>query len=295
MDNMDAKFSSLVDRTMHRYGLPPWLKPYVFDYIKSNPLNAIKHATSFIEIRRKKGEITREHVRLPNGFTFRIGFIEEMLSLFRYGEERIDQIYGRWAAEPGYEDLERKKRYRELSLLSKKHLRAIDNLMEGIGIELRKPKKEVKELFDYIEALSSWDDRIIASGIFIKYSFSYPFGFVFYKVFYPVAPEFMRSFGKAFNATTEATHWLEGEAKKIAFEKKDSGELRGITEQLLARISASISSEEQTAKANGIANEVKLLQNIALAYPLHVLAELGVDIEVSKEVKKVLDCKRTSY
>ncbi len=284
---MDTKFSSIVNKTMEKYGLPPWVKPYVFEYIKGNPMGAIRHATSFVEIRRKKGEITREYVRLPNGLTFKIDFIEEVLSLFHYGEERIDEIYGRWSKEPGYDNLERKKHFAELSQLSKRHLRAIKNLMEGIGIQQRQPRRGVVELFDYISSLKDWDDRILASGIFIKYSFSFPFGLVFYKVFYPVAPEFMRSFGKAFTVKTDATQWLEAESKRIAFEKRDSEHLRELADQLLSRISSSISSEESLAKSSGISGEIKLLRDVSVAYPLHVLSELGSPIDVDKKVKAI--------
>ncbi len=284
---MDTKFSSLVDKALQKYGLPTWVKPYVSEYVRGNPLNAIKHATSFIEIRRKKGEITRDYVRLPNGLTFKISFVEEVLSLFHYGEERVNEIYERWSKEPGYDNLERKKRFAELAQLSKKHLRAIKNLMEGIGIQQKQPRKDVIDLFDYIESLNDWDDRVIVSGIFLRYSFSYPFGFVFYKVFYPVAPEFMRSFGKAFTVKTDATGWLDAESRHIAYEHRESEHLMKLSEELLRRIYASISSEESTAKSSGIAGEIKLLRDISVAYPLHVLNELGAPIDVDKEVKSI--------
>lgn len=283
----DGKFAGIVEKTMQRYNMPAWLKPYIYSYIKSNPLSAIKHATSFIEIRRKKGEITREYVRLPNGLTFDIKFINEILSLFYYGEERIGSIYARWSKEPGYENSEYKKRFAELSVLSKKHQRAIRNLMQGIGITPVKPRREVIEVFDYVESTSEWHDRILISGLFIKYSYSYPFAFVFYKVFYPVAPEFMRSFGKAFTADDASKTWLDIETKRIVKET-ENGHLMELARNVLTKTAASINSEVKIAKENKVEPEVKLLRDISVAYPLHMVSEFGVQIDPDKEAKDII-------
>lgn len=283
-----ARLTSIIDRTMQKYGIPMWFKPYLAGYIRSNPVSAIRHATSFVETRRKKGEITRDHVVLPNGLEFKMGFITELLSLFYYGEERLSDIYEGWSREPGYDDLEYKKRFMEFSALSKRHIRAIRNLMEGIGIEPRQPGKEITGLFDHIESIGEWQDRVLMSGILIKYSFSYTFGFVFFKVFYPVATDFMRSFGKTFTSTTPTTSWLNSEAERIVMEEANSSHILEFTRSNLERISRSIESEMPLAKANGIGNEARLLHTISIAYPLHVLHDLGMRIDVEKEVKSIM-------
>lgn len=287
-----SKVAGLIDRTMQKYGIPTWFKPYLFDYIKRNPISAVRHATSFVEIRRKKGEITRDHVRLPNGQSFGIGFIDELLSLFYYGEERLSQIYSRWSDEPGYENLEYKRRFGEFSELSRKHMRALHNLMSGIGLTPKPPRREITGLFDYIEGTKGWEDRVLMAGIFVRYSFSYTFGFVFFKVFYPVASDFMRSFGKTFTSPSEATSWLGGESARLVMETQDSQRMMDFARATLARISAAIGSEMPLAKANGIENEVRLLHSISIAYPLHVLYDYGLKMDVDKEVRSIVSGKR---
>lgn len=283
-----VKVTGIIDSTMQKYGIPTWFKPYLFSYARSNPLGAIKHATSFVETRRKKGEITRDHVMLPNGLRFRIGFIEELLSMFYYGEERLAGTYSKWASEPGYNDIEYKKRFQEFSELSRKHMRAIRNLMDGIGLEPKKPKKEVADLFDYIDSTDNWEDRIIISGIIVRYSFSYTFGFVFYKAFYPVASDFMRSFGKTFTSTSDVTAWLGSEAQRLVMERHGDPHIAEFARQALQRVSSSIASEMPLAKSNGIEAEVRLLHSISIAYSLHVLSDLGVRIDVDREVKSII-------
>lgn len=277
---------------MQRYNIPTWMKPYIIRYIRENPINAIKQATSFIEIKRKKGEVTNKYVKLPNGMTFDMGFVNNILSLFYYGEERLSKMYAEWATEPvDYEHAEYKARFNELSKLSEKHVRAIRNLIQGLGIKPQAPSKEAIEVFDYISQIRDWDDRIIASGFIIKYSYAYPFGFVFYKVFYPASPEFMRSFGKVFINDTERSKWLEEEAERIIKEREESDQTLNLTRDILKKTFKSIQAEMVEAKKAGIEKEAKLLRDISVAYPFHTLEGIIPEIDAQKEVNQIINSR----
>lgn len=261
----DLGFSGTVDKLMQKYGIPQWLKPYIYSYIKRNPVNAIKRATSFIDIRRKKGEITKDYVKLPNGMTFKMEFISHILNLFYYGETRLESIYAAWSKEQLLASPEYRKRFAELSALSKRHSRAIRNLMEGLGIKIEPVKKSVSDVFDHFESVKGQDDRLIISGIVLKYAYSFPFGFVFYRAFYPVSSEFMRSFGKAFTANTELSNWLTEEAKSICIRSADRAHVLSIITETLRMTSSSIDAELPVAKKSGIADEMLLLRDVSLS------------------------------
>ena len=49
----------VVDSVLARYKLPAWVKPYVYKYAKDNPLSAVKFAISLVDVKRRKGEVTR--------------------------------------------------------------------------------------------------------------------------------------------------------------------------------------------------------------------------------------------
>jgi len=280
---------AIVDKTLEKYNIPLWLKPYIYSYIKEDPVSALKHATSFIEVRRKRGEVTRDFVRLPNGMTFDINFIQHVLSLFYYGEDRISAIYGSWAKEPAeYEYVHYAKRFGQLAETTKKHVRAIHNLMEGMGIKPLDPTSEAISVFDELGAIADWRSRVLASGLILKYTYGYPFGFVFYRVFYPASPEFMRSFGKAFKSDDEDNAWLESEAKRIVKEGViDSESIIKLTEDLLSKAYDSVGSELRMAKKAHIEREAHLLMDVSLAYPLHTLYDQGLSIDIDAEIKKI--------
>lgn len=282
-------FGAMVDKALDKYNIPTWLKPYIYDYVKGDPLNAVRRATSFIEVRRKRGEVTRSYVRLPNGMEFGMEFIQHVLSLFHYGEERIAEIYESWSKEPaGYDYVQYAKGFGQLAETTRKHVRAIRNLMEGMGIRPLPPTPEAMSVFDALNSLSDWKARVLASGLILKYTYGYPFGFVFYRVFYPASPEFMRSFGKAFKSNDGDNAWLEDEAKRIVREREiDAGNIISIAENLLSKAYNSVEAELQTAKKARIEREAQLLMDVSLAYPLHALYDQGLGIDVDAEIKKI--------
>ena len=285
---------SIVDKTLEKYNVPMWLKPYIYDYVKSDPINAIKRATSFIEVRRKRGEVTREYVRLPNGMEFSIDFIQHVLSLFHYGEERIAAIYETWSKEPtGYDYVQYAAHFGQLAETTKKHVRAIRNLMEGMGIKPLDPTPEAVAVFDGLGAISDWKSRVLASGLLLKYTYGYPFGFIFYRVFYPASPEFMRSFGKAFKNDSDTNTWLEEEAKRIVKEKElEDSTITELAENLLSKAYDSVDSELKIAKKAHVEREAQLLMDVSLAYPLHALYEQGLEIDIDSEIKKIKGLSR---
>lgn len=285
----------IVDRLMERYGIPIWVKPYVYQYIKRDPINSIKRATSFIDVKRKRGEITKDYVKLPNSTVFDMESVVHILSIFLYGEDRCADIYMRWANEPAPENIEYPRLYKGMGDVSTKRARAIKNLIEGIGQKISEPTKEITEVFDYIESVKNWKERFLCTNLILNYSYGVPFGRVFYKVFYFVMPEYMRTFGKAFDQNTEYLAAGNREAARIVSERLiPEDDVVRIAIELLSKILRSIDSEMRIAKRAKIENEAMLLRTIAIAYPLHILVDLGLNIDVDKELKRIETISKAS-
>ncbi len=286
----------LVDAALERYRLPIWLKPYALSYLKgANSLGAIKHAASFIDIGRRKGTITKTEVVLPNGTTFKREQVLHLASLFFYGEERMSEMSKMWAsAVPGLTS-GHKTHFISMAAIEAKRARAIKSLIQGLGNRPVAPTRELVELFDYVERLHSWEDIMITKKILLYNSFAMPFGYVFYRIFYPVSPEFMRSFGTAFNTKQPEEMAGEEEACRIIEQDEISRErLIYITENVLARIAKAVDAEMKNAKKAGIEREAVLLRDISIAYPLHRLEELGVNLDIEKEIATVKRMSRLS-
>ncbi|MCL5092471.1 MAG: hypothetical protein M1364_02300 [Candidatus Marsarchaeota archaeon] len=280
--------SAVVDPLLKKYGIPVWVKPYLKEYVKSDPVNAIKRATSFIDVKRKKGQVTNNSVVLPNNTAFKTESVVGIVSLFFYGEERSVQIAEKWSSKPDYLNKEYVKHFSEMVEIEKRHLRAIKNLLEGLGHKPLPPSETVKEVFDYIENLQDWNERLVAMNIIIKSTYGTAFGMMFYKVFYFVMPEYMRSFGKAFDYQGEEIEWGFEEAKRIISEKCiNEGRLIEMSERILTLISKTINSEMLFADEAGITREAELLKKVALAYPLHIYSDLGINIDIEGELKKI--------
>lgn len=280
--------SGVVDPLLKKYGVPIWVKPYLNEYIRSDPINAIKRATSFVDVKRKKGQVTNNSVVLPNNTVFKIESVVGIVSLFFYGEERSVQIAEKWSSKPDYLNKEYVKHFSEMVEIEKRHLRAIKNLLEGLGHKPLPPSETVKEVFDYIENLQDWNERLVAMNIIIKSTYGTAFGMMFYKVFYFVMPEYMRSFGKAFDYQGEEIEWGFEEAKRIISEKCiNEGRLIEMSERILTLISKTINSEMLFADEAGITREAELLKKVALAYPLHIYSDLGINIDIEGELKKI--------
>lgn len=278
----------LVDSAMRKYGVPEWVRPYALRYIKDNPISSVKFAISLVDIKRKKGEVTKTEVRLPNGKVFRIGSIIKVLNLFFYGEDSIAHIERSWASNSPDRNAEYERRFLEMADVDSKYARAIKNLVEGLGSKIGDEHKSITHTFDHISALDRWNERILTTGIILRYSYAKTFGTVFYKAFYPASPEFMRSFGKAFGNKKEKERWDSQEAARListgAISKEDALAVSG---EVLARILWSIESNMKLAKELGIEREVRLLSDVSIAYPFHVLSELGIELDVEREVKLV--------
>ena len=98
----------------------------------------------------------------------------------------------------------------------------------------------------------------------------------------------MRSLGKVFVVDNGQTRWADDQiALAIASNAVSSEHVIGLAEATLRKVYASIQSEMPFAKNAGILQEAKLLRDIAIAYPLHTLSELGVDIDIRREMRRI--------
>lgn len=278
--------NAAVTKAMERYRVPDWVKPYILKHAMTHPVSAVRFALSFIDTKRRKGEVTREYVRLPNGLRFRMDSILRVLNLFYYGEERIAHMVGLWSRGASERNAEYAEHFARTAMADERHARAIKNLIEGLGFSVGDAPPELVNVFDYVETLDSWSDRILATAVILRKSYADAFGFMFYKVFYPAAPEFMLSFGKAFRNSDAP--WEFAEAKRIISEKRVSEEhALELTRSILSRVYYSVSVNMPLAARTGIEPEIRLLTEIAMAYPFHTLKSMGLNVNVRKEVDGV--------
>lgn len=286
---MKTLYEGLISVAMKRYGVPDWIAPYIYRYAKQSDMFTIKRAINFINVRRKKGVLTSRQVKLPNGVTFDIKAVSHILNQFYYGVETEARISEKWSKEyTDYDHANFTKHYRELAAMREKHARALKNMIGGLGHRIEKPNRGIERVFDTIASLEEWPDRLITTEIILRDSYSRPFGFIFYKVFYPVSPEFMRSLGKLFTNRGEEGSWAEKEINKVVGEGALTSEhIIDLAERILTEIYRSIDSELPLARKAKIEQEAKLLRDISIAYPLHTLKELGVELDINKEMKKI--------
>ncbi len=272
---------------LERHNVPAWVRPYVYKYVRKHPISAVIHAKSFIEVHRKRGEVTGKYVRLPNGIKFDKQMICHLVSIFFNSEERVRKVNEGWLRDAGAAH-EKYVAYLEREIDAEAaRVRALKNLAEGLNVRLEKRSENIEQVYDYLESLTDWMERIVATNILLRYAYSNSFGFVFYKVLYPASPELMRAIGKAFKES-ENTRWGEQEARRII----SSGELAhdrlvSLAEQVLARVWLSVDAELTMAKKAHIGAEVQLLGEVAVAYPLHIMQELGVQIDIEAELMRI--------
>lgn len=284
--------SPVVEPLFAKYGIPEWVKPYVYEYlseeIRSNPVAAIKRAASFIEIGRKKGIITKSYVLLPNGVKFDIDSISRILSMFLYGEERMSQIERRWASEAYAAHLpEYARHFDYLAEKDTRHARAINNLISGLGKREETPQGRITDVFGFMERITDWNERIITMSITLNKPYSI-MGMILFKAFYPASSEFMRNFGKALGSDDDEEKWGVTESARILSSNKvDTAALISNAEDMLALVHMSIDSNMAIASKAGIEQEIKLLRDISIMYPLHTLMEMGVPLDMGKEMETI--------
>ncbi len=281
----------IIGPILERYGIPQWVSPFIYDYVKKDPINAVKKGLSFIDTKRKKGEVTKKEVVLPNNYAFGMNSIAEILGAFFYIEDRVSSIIEEWLRiAPGHDYVEYENYFQKLSENDRRHARAIKNLAEGLGIKLGEPKPEIKGVFDYLQSISSWPERLVALEVILKRTYA-TFGMVFYKVFYPASPEFMRSFVKVFRSE-ELESWGSGEVEKILRDnviRRDR--LLEVSTELLEKAYVSMHAYVPIAKREKIENEVYLVISVALAHPLQFMKEQGLEIDVKKKVDEIMGKK----
>lgn len=282
---MKLPFDKLVDSAMAKYNVPEWVRPYAYKYVRGNPISSVRFAISLVDTKRRKGEVTSKSVRLPNGKSFKIESILRVLGLFFYGEDMIAHIERAWAEGSIIGNAEYERRFSAMSELDARHARAIKNLAEGLGGRVSGRQDSLAMTFDYISGIQDWNARVFVTGLVLRYSYARTFGSVFYRVFYPVAPEFMRSFGKAFSSKSRDANWDTEEAERLVRSGAIGREqLLELARETLARILRSIDANAPLAKELGMGKEVALLSEISIAYPFHRLSELGVRLDVKEEI-----------
>jgi hypothetical protein len=281
----------LVDKVMKKYGVPDWVRPYVYAYIRSNPLNAVRRGISFIDVKRKRGRITGNVIELPNSVQFDVSDVMRIVGLFYSGEEESSKIAESWSKElHDYDSKRYAEHFAALSEIEQKHLRAIRNMLEGLGKKSGIETQEVKVLFEKLGSVADWKERIIAYDLILKSSYGSTFGNIFYKVFYPVMPEYMRSFGKAFSSEDAEANWGYEEAKRIIRDGEiETQRLVQLFGDLLPLIGNIINANMDIAAKAGIDKEVSLLRDIAIAYPIYIAKECGADINAEKETAAILE------
>ena len=281
----------LIDKIMKKYGVPDWVKPYVYAYIRNNPLNAVRRGISFIDVKRKRGRITGNVIELPNSVQFEVSDVTRIVGLFYAGEEESSRIAESWSKDlHDYDSKRYAEHFAALSEIEQKHLRAIKNMLEGLGKKSGSETAEVRALFEKLGSITDWKERMISYDLVLKSSYGSTFGNIFYKVFYPVMPEYMRSFGKAFSSEDAETGWGHEEAKRIIRDGEiDTQRLVQLFHDLLPLVGSIINTNMDIADKAGISKEVSLLRDIAIAYPVYVAKECGADIDAEKETAAILE------
>jgi hypothetical protein len=280
----------MIDSVLQRYSMPDWTRPYIYKYVRGNPSNAIRRAMSFIDVKRRKGEVTDKYVRLPNGLTFKMGSVVHILSLFYYCESRISDIRLEWAeGSRGSDLLDYKEYFKNMADLNAARMRAIKNLIEGLNYKVGSPSRELVDVLESVRSISNPYERVIALNVILRDTYARPFGFVFYRIFYPVANEFMRSFGKAFTDLKQENRWGIDESRRIISDGLLSSESAiSLAERILSMTCRSINAELHLAKEAKVLEEAKLLRDISIAYPLQDLRSMGVELDVSAEARKII-------
>ncbi len=211
-----------------------------------------------------------------------------MLSLFFYGEDMTAHIERTWSEKSVIKNAEYGRRFMDMSEIDAKYARAIKNLAEGLGGKVGERHESLARTFDYIASIEDWNSRVFVTGLVLRYAYARTFGSIFYRVFYPVAPEFMRSFGKAFSSKNRSANWDTEEAERLVRSgEMEREEVLELARETLARILWSIDANSKLAKELSIEKEVALLSEISVAYPFHRLSELGVELDVKEEVERV--------
>jgi hypothetical protein len=287
MAKLSGLTARLVDRAMDRYDVPEWARPYVYKYVSRNKVDLVKTVISMVGFGRKKGEITSEYAILPNGMKFRMKSLIKLLAIFFHGEQRLADLQQYWATHHAIGNPEYENEYLALANKDYKGARAIKNLMEGLKYKIPEDNGTLDQLFGRLSRLESWEDRIFASGIILHYCYKKPFAGMFMRVFYPIVPEFMRNFNKAFALKEAPEQWDLVEARRlIATGKISKARAISLTTDLLALVGRSIDSNIGIAKELDIKEEISLLKDVSLAYPVHILLELGIKVPAASQPKK---------
>ncbi len=275
----------MLDPLMDKYDIPEWARTYIYRYATAHPIKTVSFAISLIDSGRRKGRVMNDRVIMPNGSSLDIRPISKLLNLFLYGEDRMARMEMKWTEQQGG-GRDYKEHFAEIAEMDMKRAKAIKNLMYGLKQKVEPNQGSIAEVFDNVEGLSSWNDRVIATGIILRYSYAATFGMVFYRAFYSVAPEYMRSFGKAFKEKRERWDTIE------AFRILGSGEADHrhaveLARDLLSDVLNSVHSNMDIAEEMNLKSEMELISEISIAHPFKMLCDAGISLDIDGEVRRV--------
>ncbi|BCS90894.1 MAG: hypothetical protein ARM1_0351 [Candidatus Micrarchaeota archaeon] len=269
---------SALDRILKRYNVQDWVKPLIVEYIKKDPINAIKKARSINDFKRKKGSFDKNYVTLPNGIKIETKIIIHVLKTILAIERMLDKLAKQWLKESGISKRETDY-YKYLIRSSSKKAKALNIVLDALPRvrAISDYPKDLDELFNYIAELDSFEERLIALEIGVRYSFNKAYGMVLYRVFYPASSELARLLKYGFTSNEAGRY--EELAKYIAAEVADKDKIIEIIESIGKFIYHTSIKYLNIAKRYQIENELMLLINVAIAYPFQVLKELGYNID----------------
>lgn len=289
MPKLSGTAKKLVDLALDRYGVPNWVRPYIYKYAARNKLNTIKLAIGFISTGRRKGKIEKDKVILPNGMSFKMTSIAKLLNLFFYGAENIAKLEEHWASVHTLANPDYTSKFLELSAIDYKRARAVKNLMEGLKHPVQEEPKSIKPIFDRLAKIDNWNERVIATGIILNYSFIKTFGGILFRSFYPTAPEFMRSLGKAFTTKDGGERWDITEARVIIKSGAVPQErILQLSREIMTLVKSYIDTNMPLATELNLREELALMEEASIAYPFHVLSGLGISMDAEKEIADIL-------
>jgi hypothetical protein len=285
---MAKAYAAFLDKVLEKQGIPKWAVGPIVEYLKSrkDKIGTIKSLLAIISS-RKKPVLTKTTITLQNGMEFRINDILYVVSLFYFGEAMMHRILENWMQEKSKPAPEYALHFQQLLDITDKHKNAIKNLLDGMDYALIAPPQHIKSVFDAVEQVSDWNERIFVIGFLLRNTYDASFGAVFYKIFYRISPEYMKLVSAALEYKAEEAKWFEiMSISMISKNKISQTRVIGITHSIVSLINRSIKKEMGHARKMHISPEIDLLRRIAIAHVFSELSAIMPGIDSNKEEKK---------
>ena len=285
---MAKAYAAFLDKVLEKQGIPTWAVGPIVEYLRSRKekIGTIKSLLAIISS-RKKPVLTKTTIKLQNGMEFKIKDILYVVSLFYFGEAMMHRILEKWMQEKSKPALEYTLHFQQLLDITDTHKNAIKNLLDGMDYNLVAPPQHIKAVFDAVEHVSNWDERIFVIGFLLRNTYDASFGAVFYKIFYKISPEYMKLVSAALDYKADEAKWFEAKSVSIISENKISpNKVIELTHSIVFLINKSIKKEMSRARKMHIYSEIDLLRRIAIAHVFTELSNFVPGIDANKEEKK---------